>query len=132
MHKVFEKEFYARKNEALWFVSNCFSKYRIDFANGLGEYVKLNVFGSCQSVLGIRKLFGVSFDTLFGRMVYGIVRGFSDLFAMGKCGRHSVCEATELLHNKFYLSFESKNCSDYITEKFWRILRHNVIPGKWS
>ena len=28
----------------------------------------------------------------------------------------------------FYLSFESVNCTDYLTEKLWRILRTNMIP----
>ncbi|KAH8026512.1 hypothetical protein HPB51_021124 [Rhipicephalus microplus] len=28
----------------------------------------------------------------------------------------------------FYLSFENANCKDYITEKFFNALRHNVVP----
>ena len=36
---------------------------------------------------------------------------------------------TEIAENKFYFAFESKNCSNtYITEKFFRTLRHNIIP----
>ena len=128
----FEEDFNSRNPEALWFVSNCFSKYRIDFANGLSEFIKLNVFGSCKSVRTLRKAFNLSFDTLFGKIVYGLIRGVNDLFGLSTCGRHSICEAQQFKSNKFYLSFESKNCSSYITEKFWRILRHNIIPGMLS
>ena len=29
---------------------------------------------------------------------------------------------------KFYLSFENSLCSDYVTEKFFNILKYDVIP----
>ena len=29
---------------------------------------------------------------------------------------------------KFYLSFENSLCSDYVTEKFWKILKFNIVP----
>lgn len=29
---------------------------------------------------------------------------------------------------KFYLAFENANCRDYITEKLYNALRHNVVP----
>ena len=31
---------------------------------------------------------------------------------------------------RFYLSFENSVCADYVTEKFFRILHYNVIPGR--
>ena len=122
------KEFLSRKAQALWFVSNCFSKSRIDFANELNEHLKLKVYGSCKNVVNFRKMFNFSFDSIFGKIFYGITRGITDLFGLSKCVKYSSCEVNELKTNKFYLSFESKNCSNYITEKFWRILRHNLIP----
>jgi hypothetical protein len=33
-----------------------------------------------------------------------------------------------LTSKKFYLAFESTNCTDYITEKFWRSLSFGLIP----
>jgi Glycosyltransferase family 10 (fucosyltransferase) C-term len=29
---------------------------------------------------------------------------------------------------KFYLAFENANCDDYVTEKFWRLLKLGVVP----
>ena len=29
---------------------------------------------------------------------------------------------------QFYLSLENSLCADYVTEKFWKVLGHNVIP----
>jgi hypothetical protein len=44
------------------------------------------------------------------------------------CPRDSACELNLLTNHKFFLAFESKNCSFYITEKFWRTLRLGLIP----
>ena len=30
---------------------------------------------------------------------------------------------------KFYLALENSVCQDYVTEKFYKILQYNVIPG---
>ena len=30
---------------------------------------------------------------------------------------------------KFYLALENSVCQDYVTEKFFKILQYNVIPG---
>ena len=129
LDRLIEKEFNSRKAQALWFVSNCYSKFRIDFANKLSKFIDLNVFGSCENVRVFRKVFNLSFDSLMGKLIYSSIRMFSRLFQMSKCSRDSLCEEMEFKRNKFYLSFESKNCSSYITEKFWRILDHNLIPG---
>ena len=37
----------------------------------------------------------------------------------------------QMLNNsyKFYLALENSVCRDYVTEKFFKILQYNVIPG---
>jgi hypothetical protein len=42
--------------------------------------------------------------------------------------RDSDEERFVLENNKFFLAFENQNCSDYITEKFWRSLSYDIIP----
>ena len=47
-----------------------------------------------------------------------------------KCARNNNANCLDMLDSeyKFYLAFENSNCQDYITEKFWSILNHDVIP----
>lgn len=40
----------------------------------------------------------------------------------------SQCEKDLLNSHKYYLAFENRNCTDYITEKFWRSMRTQLIP----
>uniref|UniRef100_A0A131Z001 Fucosyltransferase n=1 Tax=Rhipicephalus appendiculatus TaxID=34631 RepID=A0A131Z001_RHIAP len=46
------------------------------------------------------------------------------------CPRHQSEQCYQMLDMEyfFYLSFENANCKDYITEKFFNALRHNVVP----
>ncbi len=53
----------------------------------------------------------------------------------GKCGKHKCSRKDEAScyrqmekQYKFYLSFENSICADYVTEKFFNILRYNVVP----
>lgn len=52
----------------------------------------------------------------------------------GKCGKlkcpreSQECYGLLDKHYKFYLSFENSLCKDYVTEKLFNILRHDVVP----
>ncbi|CAF0862106.1 unnamed protein product [Rotaria sordida] len=94
------QQFNNRQSNAIWFVSNCKSKARINYYKQLYlHYPLIKVYGHC------------------------IVQNKTN-----HCHRHSQCEFSELSKNKFYLAFESQSCRDYITEKFWRSLAYGIIP----
>ena len=61
----------------------------------------------------------------------------SGTFSCGARLNYSDCDTTVVGdHYKFYLSFENSLCTNYITEKLWRVLGQiNVIPvvlGSWN
>ena len=101
-------EFSKRQNSALWFVSNCYSKLRLKYGGELANYFPLKIIGDCESY--VRKY----------------VHHSNEIFQ--ECKRSTDCEIDLQMTNKFYLAFESVNCSDYITEKFWRSLAFGLIP----
>lgn len=104
-----KEEFKKRKNQCVWFVSNCGAKFRINYAIEFADNFPLFVHGKCNEML---------------KKIGSKHMKFND----AKCNRNGKCEDESLLFNKFYLSFENHNCSDYITEKFWRSLSKNLIP----
>lgn len=105
------REFLFRKNSAIWFVSNCDPRFRISFAKSLKKHFPVKAFGNCGSLLDYE---------YFLRIINYII---SD-----RCNPNTECEKEQLLGNKFYLSFESKNCSNYLTEKVWKMLHIGIIP----
>ena len=128
MRSVFLEEFYRRKNEALWFVSNCKSLFRTNMALQIGQQIPINIFGQCSLGINIKSMFNrMKFGSIISTFIKGVTNAFNNYFS--DCGKHSTCEIEQINRNKFYFSFESKNCSNtYITEKFYRMLRFNLIP----
>ena len=62
-----------------------------------------------------------------------------DVDVYGKCGKLKCDRANETdcyvmmeQNYKFYLSFENSICEDYVTEKFFNILKYNVIPVTYN
>lgn len=99
--KTIKRDFdYAQNKTKMvaWFVSNCRT------VNGRLEYAKQ--LGEYIQV-----------------DIYGMCGPLS-------CPRHKSEQCYQMLDNdyRFYLAFENSNCKDYITEKFFNALRHNVIP----
>ncbi|XP_032240872.2 3-galactosyl-N-acetylglucosaminide 4-alpha-L-fucosyltransferase FUT3-like [Nematostella vectensis] len=104
LHPVNTKANYAREKNKLiyWPVSNC-GKPRDNLARELMKYVPVDVFGACRSH------FPVNNRSL-------------------QCERFSDNCSNLMSSYKFKLSFENRNCEDYITEKYWEALNHENIP----
>ncbi|CAF2504501.1 unnamed protein product [Rotaria sp. Silwood2] len=96
-----EQQFNDRSKGVLWFVSNCNSKQRLEYYHNLSRQKLISVEG-------------------YGRCV--------DYYPMHFCGAGSQCEHDYMSKFKFYLSFESTTCRDYITEKFFKAFYHGLIP----
>ena len=109
--KFVEIEFKKRSNKVLWFVSNCNAKKRMEFVEKMALYYQIEINGKCTEK---------------------IKNNFKNIslidFKNYKCPRDTQCEKNAFGSNKFYFAFENRNCSDYITEKFWRSLDFNLIP----
>ncbi|XP_066953047.1 alpha-(1,3)-fucosyltransferase C-like isoform X1 [Macrobrachium rosenbergii] len=84
---------------AAWFVTNCYtSSKREKFVQELKKFISVDIYGGCGSL---------------------------------KCPRSSqwdTCYKNLEKEYKFYFSFENSFCQDYVTEKFFNILRFYVVP----
>ena len=96
-----EKEYTNRNKGALWFVSNCDAKKRLGLFHQLKQTSNLPIEG-------------------YGRCV--------DYYPLHFCRSSSQCEYDYLTNFKFYCSFESNTCRDYITEKFFKAFHYGLIP----
>jgi glycoprotein 3-alpha-L-fucosyltransferase len=96
-----DKEFSRRDRGALWFVSNCHSKHRLQIYADLKHSSHVNIEG-------------------YGRCV--------DYYPLHWCQSFSPCEHDYVSTFKFYLSFESNTCAHYVTEKFYKAYYYNLIP----
>ena len=97
------KNFSAEKvGFAAAIISNCDASHRLNYIKELQNYIKVDIFGNC------------------GRKCP----------AMSKVNPKIVDDCKQIISTdyKFYFSFENSICKDYITEKFFSILRYNVIP----
>ncbi len=96
------KDFSENKTEfAAIVVSNCNSKSgRLSYVKELQKSIPVNIFGTCGKPCP----------------------KFNDDGSEGDC--------KEIISKKykFYLAFENSFCKDYVTEKFFNILRHDIIP----
>lgn len=108
--------FIERQHKAVWAVSNCHASDRMKFALELKKYIPVTVIGGCANFF----LHPESWIPIFVRNMF--------LNEVLPCPRNSPCEKKLFGDSKFYFSFESYNCKDYLTEKIWRILRTNMIP----
>ncbi|EDO40479.1 predicted protein, partial [Nematostella vectensis] len=89
---------------ALWFVSNCWPKLRLQVAMKLAKYFPVHVFGDC------------AWPYFY--------------WTPNRCPKgEPVCKSELNSKYKFYLAFENYNCQDYISEKYWHtLIRTNMVP----
>ena len=89
-----------------WFVSHCVtSSRRENYVRELSRYIKVDVYGRCGTLNCARR-----------------VRGPED----GE-NYYNECDEMVAKRYKFYLALENSLCVDYITEKFFRFLRRDVV-----
>lgn len=93
---------HPKKKLVAWFVSHCKTHSdRESYVKELQKYISVDVYGAC------------------GPLKCGVIE---KRYSEGHCNRMLERDY------KFYLSFENSICKDYVTEKFGRTLRFDVIP----
>ena len=94
------------QTSAAWFVSHCATQARREkYASEMKKYMNLDVYGKCSS-------------------------HFHKKSDRKTCTREHEWDCYAMLESnyRFYLSFENSLCEDYVTEKFFNILKYDVIP----
>jgi alpha-1,3-fucosyltransferase len=103
-HLSSTKNYAANKTQPVgWMVSHCdTNSLRETYVRQLSKFIPVDVYGGCGNL---------------------------------SCSRNddhwlSYPECYTMLEEKykFYLSFENSICTDYATEKFFEILKHNMVP----
>ena len=91
------------RSQVVWMVSHCktFSK-RENYVTELAKYIQVDVYGGCGNFTCPRN--------------------------EGHWISDPECYAKLAAKYKFYLSFENSICTDYVTEKFFNILQHDMVP----
>lgn len=95
-----------KKHMVAWFVSNCDSKRRLEYAKKLSKHIDVHIYGKCGNHTCERK---------------------DGNFIKNEVSEDSCYKMLERDY-KFYLAFESNMCPGYVTEKMYNILQLNVIP----
>ncbi|KZS14699.1 putative Alpha--fucosyltransferase C [Daphnia magna] len=94
---------YTKKQLVAWMASHCNTpSLRETYVNQLKKFISVDVYGECGKL---------SCD-----------RNESHWLSDAKC--YAMLEEKY----KFYLSFENSICDDYVTEKFFEIMKRNIVP----
>ena len=99
-------DFYATKLKfATTLISNCLGPVikRMEYINEMKKYVQVDVYGKCGQTCPTKNP-----------------------------SKDDGCKDIVARDYKFYLAFENSICKDYVTEKFFYILRHPIIPVVWG
>ena len=85
-----------------WMVSHCDTdSQREKYVEQLKKYIRVDIYGGCGNLTCARHIL-----------------------------HHSDPQCYDMLQStyKFYLSFENSLCPDYVTEKFFKIMDHDILP----
>jgi hypothetical protein len=110
---LLEQQFINRKYGALLFMSVC---DRAVFAKALefGQHYPVTIYTTCY----YEKPKGSGNNS----------KRLLQVEPIDQCAANSDCQAEKFKTYRYYLSFDSKNCTDYISRHFWRVLRTHIIP----
>ena len=102
--RSWNRNYAANKTKTVaWMVSHCPTySLRENYVNELRKHIQVDVYGKCGNLTCARN----ATHWLSDPQCY-------DLLAS---------------QYKFYLSFENSLCTDYVTEKFFEILAHDMVP----
>lgn len=92
-----------KTRQVAWMASHCHTvSLREKYVNRLSKFISVDVYGDCGELT--------------------CERNHTHWLSYPSC--------YDMLENqyKFYLSFENSMCKDYVTEKFFEILKRNIIP----
>lgn len=110
-----KRHFSERPGLVYWVASHCpTNSQRENFVQELKKHIKVKF---CCTVK--KNLFYDRFREIEQVDVFG---GCSDNACDDECYRNLPKKY------KFYLSFENNYCDDYITEKFFKMLKNRVVP----
>ena len=104
MHLASARNYAVNKTRPIvWMASHCGTKsLRETYVKELSKFIPVDIYGGCGN------------------------------FSCPRNGIHwlSNPECYDELETKykFYLSFENSMCNDYVTEKFFEIMNHNIVP----
>lgn len=87
---------------AAWMVSHCDTdSQREKYVKELERYIDVDTYGGCGNLSCARHIL-----------------------------HHSDPQCYDMLETKykFYFSFENSVCTDYVTEKFFKIMKHDIVP----
>jgi hypothetical protein len=103
----------TKKPFVFWYVSNCETPSRREkYVNELIKYIDIDIYGSCSNKFKQSKPDPCKNKNLDGEK----------------------CDFNLFNSYKFYLAFENSLCSEYTTEKFWkiytpsRLFKLNIVP----
>lgn len=89
----------SKKHFASAIISNCEAQSkRLDYIKVLQKYISIDIYGKCGKPCPTSN------------------------------SKHKDCKSIIADEYKFYFAFENSICQDYLTEKFYHILYHNIIP----